>query len=73
MANSSNALPTPLTVTGLKTPNTVAHAVIRALKRHGVTCTFGQSLPTMIQLSAEHGGIKPVSYTHLTLPTKRIV
>lgn len=62
MANSSNAAPTPLTVTGLKTPNTVAHAVIRALKRHGVTCTFGQSLPTMIQLSAEHGGIKQIAY-----------
>lgn len=62
MANSSNAVPTPLTVTGLKTPNTVAHAVIRALKRHGVTCTFGQSLPTMIQLSAEHGGIKQIAY-----------
>ncbi len=62
MANSSTAIPTPLTVTGLKTPNTVAHAVIRALKRHGVTCTFGQSLPTMIQLSAEHGGIKQIAY-----------
>lgn len=62
MTNASNAVPTPLTITGLKTPNTVAHAVIRALKRHGVTCTFGQSLPTMIQLSAEHGGIKQIAY-----------
>ncbi len=62
MTNASNAVPTPLTITGLKTPNTVAHAVIRALKRHGVACTFGQSLPTMIQLSAEHGGIKQIAY-----------
>lgn len=62
MTNASNAVPTPLTITGLKTPNTVAHAVIRALKRHGVVCTFGQSLPTMIQLSAEHGGIKQIAY-----------
>ena len=62
MTNASNAVPTPLTVTGLKTPNTVAHAVIRAMKRHGVECTFGQSLPTMIQLSAEHGGIKQIAY-----------
>lgn len=62
MTNASNAVPTPLTITGLKTPNTVAHAVIRAMKRHGVDCTFGQSLPTMIQLSAEHGGIKQIAY-----------
>ena len=32
------------------------------MKRHGVDCTFGQSLPTMIQLSAEHGGIKQIAY-----------
>ncbi len=62
MTNASNAVPTPLTITGLKAPNTVAHAVIRAMKRHGVDCTFGQSLPTMIQLSAEHGGIKQIAY-----------
>ena len=60
--NTPKPIPTPLTVTGLNVQESVGHAIVRALKRHGVECTFGQSLPTMFQLSAEAGGIKQIVY-----------
>ena len=53
---------TPLTAEGLVHTDTVAHAIVRALKRHGVTTTFGQSLPSMLHLAAEQGGLKQVAY-----------
>ena len=53
---------TPLTANGLVQSDTVAHAIVRALKRHGVTTMFGQSLPSMLHLAAEEGGMKQVAY-----------
>lgn len=53
---------TPLTAAGLVQSNTVAHAIVRALKRHGITTTFGQSLPSMLHLAAEEAGLKQVAY-----------
>jgi acetolactate synthase-1/2/3 large subunit len=52
----------PLTVSGLFLDNTVSHAIVRALKRHGVELTFGQSLPSMLHLAAEQAGIKQIAY-----------
>src|SRR5690606_27888004 len=52
----------PLAANGLVQSNTVAHAIVRALKRHGVTTTFGQSLPSMLHLAAEEGGLKQIAY-----------
>lgn len=52
----------PLTANGLVQSNTVAHAIVRALKRHGITTTFGQSLPSMLHLAAEEGGLKQIAY-----------
>lgn len=52
----------PLTANGLMQSNTVAHAIVRALKRHGITTTFGQSLPSMLHLAAEEGGLKQIAY-----------
>ncbi len=60
--NTNKPIPSPLKVTGLNVHDSVGHAIVRALKRHGVACTFGQSLPTMFQLSAEEGGIKQIVY-----------
>jgi acetolactate synthase-1/2/3 large subunit len=51
-----------LTANGLVQSNTVAHAIVRALKRHGITTTFGQSLPSMLHLAAEEGGLKQIAY-----------
>ena len=52
----------PLTVSGLSLHNTVSHAIVRALQRHGVEVTFGQSLPSMLHLAAEQAGIKQIAY-----------
>lgn len=52
----------PLTVSGLNLTNTVSHAIVRALKRHGVELTFGQSLPSMLHLAAEQAGMKQIAY-----------
>nr|WP_218947915.1 acetolactate synthase catalytic subunit [Pollutimonas harenae] len=51
-----------MTANGLVQSNTVAHAIVRALKRHGITTTFGQSLPSMLHLAAEEGGLKQIAY-----------
>lgn len=59
---AAKAAPKPLSAPGLVYEGTVAHAVVRALKRHGVDTTFGQSLPSMVQLAAEQAGIKQVGY-----------
>jgi acetolactate synthase-1/2/3 large subunit len=41
---------------------TGAHAVVGALKRHGVNTIFGQSLPSMLHLVAEREGIRQIAY-----------
>lgn len=53
---------TPLTSNGLQPSNTVAHSIVRALQRHKITTTFGQSLPSMLHLAAEERGLKQVVY-----------
>lgn len=52
----------PLRATGLTARDTGAHAVVRALKRHGVETIFGQSLPSMVHLVAEKQGIRQIAY-----------
>lgn len=52
----------PLSAPGLTASNTVAHAIVRALQRHGVDITFGQSLPSMLHLAAEQAGIRQIAY-----------
>ncbi|EHK64607.1 acetolactate synthase catalytic subunit [Achromobacter arsenitoxydans] len=52
----------PLTDTGFTKQGTVAHVLANALKKHGITHFFGQSLPSMFVLAAEQAGIKQVSY-----------
>ena len=52
----------PLTQTGFTKQHTVAHVLANALKKHGITHFFGQSLPSMFVLAAEQIGIKQVSY-----------
>ncbi|MBS7699846.1 MULTISPECIES: acetolactate synthase catalytic subunit [unclassified Chelatococcus] len=41
---------------------TVAQAIARALKRHGVDVIFGQSLPSAVILAAEAIGIRQIAY-----------
>ena len=44
-------------------PNrTTARALAAALRRHGVTVTFGQSIPTQIHLAAPDYGIAQIAY-----------
>jgi acetolactate synthase-1/2/3 large subunit len=62
MQNSANINHRALSPTGLAFTDTVAHAVVRALQRHGVELTFGQSLPTMIHLAAEAAGLRQIVY-----------
>lgn len=52
----------PLTRTGFDKQNTVAHVIALALKKHGITHFFGQSLPSMFVLAAEQNGITQVAY-----------
>lgn len=52
----------PLRASGLTARGTGAHAVVNALKRHGVDTIFGQSLPSMVHLVAEKQGIRQISY-----------
>ncbi|SLN22738.1 Acetolactate synthase large subunit [Aquimixticola soesokkakensis] len=42
--------------------NTVAHQIVRALKRHRIDCFFGQSLPSALVLACEDNGIRQISY-----------
>ena len=49
--------------TGPSLPNTtVALRLAEAFARHGVTITFGQSLPSAFHLAAPHAGIRQVAY-----------
>jgi len=52
----------PLSSPGLVQKNTVAHAIVRALQRHGIEVLFGQSLPSMLCLAAEEAGIRQIAY-----------
>jgi len=62
MTSQNTHLLRPLTVSGLNLDNTVSHAIVRALKRHGVELTFGQSLPSMLHLAAEQAGMIQIAY-----------
>lgn len=42
--------------------NTVAHAVARSLKRHGVEVIFGQAIPAALFLATPHYGIRQIGY-----------
>lgn len=56
--------PSPLSAPGFKMAgqHTVAHAVTRALLRHGVTHVFGQGIPNLLMLTCEELGITQVGY-----------
>jgi acetolactate synthase I/II/III large subunit len=56
--------PGPLKSPGfnLRGKNTAAHAITRALIRHGVTHVFGQSIPSLLMLTCEELGIVQVGY-----------
>ena len=47
---------------GLFQKDTVAHALVQGLKRHGVSRIFGQSLPSLLILAAEEAGIRQIAY-----------
>ncbi|OZI43090.1 acetolactate synthase catalytic subunit [Bordetella genomosp. 4] len=47
---------------GLLYQGTVAHRLAEGLKRHGVTCLFGQSLPSLVHLAGREFGIKQIAY-----------
>jgi acetolactate synthase-1/2/3 large subunit len=40
----------------------VAETIVAALKRHGIGCFFGQSLPSALVLAAESAGIRQIAY-----------
>ena len=46
---------------------TVAEAIARALKRHGVETIFAQSLPSAVILACEAIGIRQLAYRLYTL------
>ncbi len=52
----------PLSKSGFSRQGTVAHVLAQALKKHGITHFFGQSLPSMFVLAAEQAGIRQVAY-----------
>lgn len=52
----------PLKASGMIAQGTGAHAVVGALRRHGVNTIFGQSLPSMLHLVAERQGIRQIAY-----------
>lgn len=58
------AKPGPLKSPGFRLAgkNTAAHAITRALLRHGVTHVFGQSIPSLLMLTCEELGITQVGY-----------
>ncbi|NTF97915.1 acetolactate synthase catalytic subunit [Rhizobium rhizogenes] len=41
---------------------TVADRIVTALTRHGITCFFGQSLPSALVLACEAAGIRQIAY-----------
>ena len=62
--SESPARPGPLKSPGFRLAghNTAAHAITRALIRHGVTHVFGQSIPSLLMLTCEELGITQVGY-----------
>lgn len=62
--NAIASKPGPLKSPGFKLAgkNTAAHAITRALLRHGVTHVFGQSIPSLLMLTCEEMGIVQVGY-----------
>lgn len=62
--NSISDKPGPLKAPGFKLAgkNTAAHVITHALKRHGVTHVFGQSIPSLLMLTCEELGIVQVGY-----------
>lgn len=62
MASAIPSALKPLSAPGLSASDTVAHAIVRALQRHGIDTTFGQSLPSLLHLAAEQAGMKQVAY-----------
>src|SRR3546814_20092266 len=62
--NSISEKPGPLKAPGFKLAgkNTAAHVITHALKRHGVTHVFGQSIPSLLMLTCEELGIVQVGY-----------
>jgi len=62
MIRTPSKLHPAIEASGFKMIDTVAHAIVKALKRHGVSLMFGQSLPSMIHLAAEQAGIKQIAY-----------
>ncbi len=47
---------------GLDYTDSVAHRVAAGMARHGVTCLFGQSLPSMVHLAAKGFGLRQIAY-----------
>lgn len=47
---------------GLLYSGTVAHRIAASLQRHGVTCLFGQSLPSLVHLAGKEYSIKQIAY-----------
>lgn len=62
MANQPILTSTAPQPSGLKYNSTVSHVIAAALKRHGVTEVFGQSLPSMVHLACEALGIRQIAY-----------
>jgi acetolactate synthase I/II/III large subunit len=60
----ASSKPGPLKSPGFRLAgkNTAAHAITRALIRHGVTHVFGQSIPSLLMLTCEELGITQVGY-----------
>lgn len=46
----------------MSAPQTVATQIVASLKRHGIDCFFGQSLPSALVLACEEAGIRQISY-----------
>lgn len=63
-STSPDTRPGPLKSPGFRLAgqNTAAHAITRALIRHGVTHVFGQSIPSLLMLTCEEMGITQVGY-----------
>lgn len=59
---AASAADNALVSRGLLYQKTVAHQLAQGLKRHGVTCLFGQSLPSLVHLAGKEFGIKQIAY-----------
>ena len=52
----------PVKQTDATRQETVSDRIVTSLKRHGIDCFFGQSLPSRLVLSCEEAGIRQISY-----------